>query len=357
MLKSLEIQNYRNLRHLRIHKVGRVNLILGKNNTGKSSFLEGIALYISYENLDFFGWINKFLQYRGEILEEGIEYEKQEQAIASFFYKKKVSYFDDSLSIKIGEIDDSAPLVVKMIKAIYNEDQKLIIAQSQNDIGSHPFSVELLAKKNDNDFMSLILSEKVYRRRLSREFERVPFELIPSAIINSPINGNFWDKVALRTEKRKRVFDALRTVEPRIINLHFEGGKKPYVLLENEDDPVPLRSMGDGINRILTIILALVNCENGYLLIDEFENGLHYSVQQKLWEIIFDLAEKLNIQIFVTTHSYDCIETFAEVLNNGKYEAEAGVMIRLDNYKDNIEATIYEPSDIIDTTRLYVDPR
>ena len=66
--------------------------------------------------------------------------------------------------------------------------------------------------------------------------------------------------------------------------------------------------MGDGINRILTIILAMVNCENGYLLIDEFENGLHYSVQEKLWEIIFYLAKRLNIQVFATTHSNDTIE-------------------------------------------------
>ena len=82
------------------------------------------------------------------------------------------------------------------------------------------------------------------------------------------------------------------------------------VRLDESNNPLPLRSMGDGINRILTIILAMVNCENGYLLIDEFENGLHYSVQEKLWEIIFYLAERLNIQVFATTHSNDAIEVF-----------------------------------------------
>jgi AAA15 family ATPase/GTPase len=71
--------------------------------------------------------------------------------------------------------------------------------------------------------------------------------------------------------------------------------------------------MGDGMNRILTIILALVNSDNGCLLIDEFENGLHYTVQENLWRIIFHLSKELNIQVFATTHSEDCIKGFQSV--------------------------------------------
>ena len=115
--------------------------------------------------------------------------------------------------------------------------------------------------------------------------------------------------------------------------------------------------MGDGINRILTIIFAMVNCESGYLLIDEFENGLHYSVQEKLWEIIFHLAERLNIQVFATTHSLDCVEAFATVLNSEKQGKDDGVMIRLENYGGNIEATVYDADEIQATTRVHVDPR
>ncbi|RDB05887.1 AAA family ATPase [Runella aurantiaca] len=357
MLNSLEIRNYRSLEHLRIDKVGRVNLILGKNNTGKTSVLEALVLFFSYDNLDFFGWVDRFLNFRGENLVEGIEFDKQEQAISSLFYKKKFSYFDDTLSIKIGEVNNISPLTIRLVKVTYNKDGAIQIATSQEEIGGNAFTVELLGQKDENDFISLILSEKVYRRRLSREFLRFPFGLVSSGIINAPDNGTLWDKVALRTEKRKKVFEALKIIQPQISNLHFEGGLKPYVLLEGEDEPVPLRSMGDGINRILTIILAMVNCENGYLLIDEFENGLHYSVQEKLWEIIFHLAERLNVQVFATTHSYDCIDAFSEVLNGGKYSKDSGVMIRLDNYENNIEATVYDANEIQNTTRLHVDPR
>ena len=128
-------------------------------------------------------------------------------------------------------------------------------------------------------------------------------------------------------------------------------------MLAGEDEPQPLRSIVDGINRNLTIILAMVNCENGYLLIDEFENGLHYSVQEKLWSIIFQLSERFNVQVFTTTHSYDCIDAFSEVLNTGKYPKDMGFMVRLDNYEDNIEATLYESDEIENATRLQIDPR
>lgn len=101
----------------------------------------------------------------------------------------------------------------------------------------------------------------------------------------------------------------------------------------------------------------MVNCENGYLLIDEFENGLHYSVQEKLWEVIFYLAERLNIQVFATTHSLDCVDAFSAVLNDGKQDKNTGVMIRLENYEGNIEATIYDADEIQATTRVHVDPR
>jgi AAA15 family ATPase/GTPase len=103
--------------------------------------------------------------------------------------------------------------------------------------------------------------------------------------------------------------------------------------------------MGDGINRVLTIILALVNADNGYLLIDEFENGLHHTIQEKLWKIIFSLSQTLNIQVFATTHSEDCIVGFGNVLNsldNSFY----GKLIRLDNDNGVIKQVEFDAKEL-----------
>lgn len=102
--------------------------------------------------------------------------------------------------------------------------------------------------------------------------------------------------------------------------------------------------MGDGINRILNLTLALVNSDGGFLLIDECENGLHHSVQDKLWEIIFEIAEKLDIQVFATTHSNDSINSFAKVLENApKLD---GALFRLERKEESVIANPFSKEEI-----------
>ena len=89
--------------------------------------------------------------------------------------------------------------------------------------------------------------------------------------------------------------------------------------------------------RALGISLALVNVKDGILLIDEFENGLYYSVQPELWQFIFRVARRLNVQVFATTHSWDCIEAFQKAASTDK-QAE-GFLIRLESKLGDIVAT------------------
>jgi hypothetical protein len=89
---------------------------------------------------------------------------------------------------------------------------------------------------------------------------------------------------------------------------------------------VPLRILGDGVNRFFSIALALVQAKGGLLLVDEIENGIHYSVQADLWRSIFKTAARLNVQVFATTHSYDCIKAFEEAARESE---EEGVLVRL----------------------------
>lgn len=123
-----------------------------------------------------------------------------------------------------------------------------------------------------------------------------------------------YDKITL-TDLENSVVEGLQIIEPDIERLAFVSGKTGegrHAVVKMKDNGIyPLSEMGDGINRILHIILSLVNAENGFLLIDEIENGLHYSALEQLWKVIFVLSEKLNVQVFATTHSVDCIQSFA----------------------------------------------
>ncbi len=108
------------------------------------------------------------------------------------------------------------------------------------------------------------------------------------------------------------------------------------VRLEGETDPTPLKSAGDGMVRIFQVALALESAKNGrttsadshnrpfrpellstravgMLLVDEIENGIHYTVLPDLWRFIFRVAHLHNVQVFATTHSWDCVEAFQGV--------------------------------------------
>ena len=154
------------------------------------------------------------------------------------------------------------------------------------------------------------------------------------------------DEISLDDAKKQQVISALNLVEPKIKNLAFieiesvsdvigeiignkdtpSKKRMPFVRLQNSVLNIPLKSMGDGVHRILDIVLHLVSAEKGILLIDEFENGLHYAVQEKLWGLIFKIATELDVQVFVTTHSADCVHSFARA---SMETDENGVLYRI----------------------------
>jgi len=76
---------------------------------------------------------------------------------------------------------------------------------------------------------------------------------------------------------------------------------------------VPIQIMGDGIIKFLSILATIASAENGIVLIDEIENGFHHSVLNALWETIYKTAEQYNVQVFATTHSLECVNSFNEI--------------------------------------------
>jgi len=154
----------------------------------------------------------------------------------------------------------------------------------------------------------------------------LPCSVIPTQLISVDDLADEWDKIVF-TEHEDVVRDALRIITPEFENLTFvrndEGNKDPRqmrqvfrrsakVKLSDSPHPVPLNSLGDGMLQVLQLVLKVFPAKGGFLLIDEFENGLHFSVQEKVWALLFEMAQKLDIQIFATTHSWDCIESFAK---------------------------------------------
>lgn len=364
MLSSLGIKNYRNLKYLNINSLKRVNLITGKNNTGKSTLLEAIAMYATKGDISF---IHQLLEDRGESIKQRTKdvnsAEDNIKMLSSLFNNRKIG-FDIIDAISIGNLNndflgentlskDSISLrFVNYIEEIFTDEQgnKTTRKRIFRNGLRNPFD-DYVGFEIITEYYSNIVTLEVdlsYRFR-NKWFTNVAnIQFIRTQNIKNDNNGKLFDKIAL-TEKEKYVIEALKIIEPLTERIAFveeaPGERSAVVKLSDSKQKFPLQNMGDGMNRILTVILALVNAENGYLLIDEFENGLHHSVQEKLWTIIFELSRKLNIQIFVTTHSNDCIKGFVSVLNDATNSTD-GKLIRLDNKNGMIKQVEFDAKEL-----------
>ena len=349
MLNSLDIKNFRNLKKLTIHSLGRVNLITGKNNTGKSTLLEAVAVYAKKGDINF---ISQLLEERGEttnaIKETSRNPIQANIKVFSSLFNNRVVGFDVADAISIGSIENSLfgkklssenrtfLRFVKYIDDISKDEQgnttrKRRFLQDNSD-ATENYKIGFEVKSGDYSYVLAFDDDGVYPRFIMSPLKD-NVQIVKTKNIDKDINSGLFDNIAL-TDKEQNVIDALKIIEPlteRIAFVEEKPRKRNAVIkLSGSQSILPLQSMGDGINRVLTIILALVNSDNGYLLIDEFENGLHYSVQEKLWTIIFQLSRELKIQVFATTHSEDCIRGFQSALNNQENLSD-GKLIRLNN--------------------------
>jgi AAA15 family ATPase/GTPase len=337
MLDSLLIRNYRILKELNINSLAQINLITGENNTGKSTILEAIEIYARRGDLNN---ILKVLEDRGEYSAQS---EINVHLLSSLFTDSTIA-FGYQNAIVIGNIDNSKYVTLQYVKYVDELQNNIFVPKIlPDDSGNDNYKIGFVVTV-DSSSHKLFTQEKFTQFGYKNMFVADICQSIRTWNIYANNAAKMFDNIIL-TEKERYVIEALRIIEPKIEKIAFiedehSRQRKAVVKLSNKTKVLPLKNMGDGINHILSIILALVNSENGFLLIDEFENGLHFRIQEQLWKMIFKLSRMLNIQVFATTHSNDCIFGFADALNSDD-NTVTGKLFRLDNIKDCIKPVEY----------------
>ncbi|QTA82804.1 AAA ATPase-like domain-containing protein [Desulfonema limicola] len=310
MLNSLYIKNYRLFKELRINSLKRFNLIIGKNNIGKSSLLEAVTTFLNKD--DIIIKIIEDMLYSGEW--DDSNFISIFDSFASLFYKNR-------------DLD-------KEINNFYiGEDEHKGISFCLNYKKGNKLKRDayIEVKKNNKDKAEKIsILDIQFQQNILSGSTNTKHDIVKSALPTAYIHSLAlkWSKIVL-TEKEDHVIEALRIIDKNIERIAFvdtNTTKKAIVKFHNSSQPFSLSSMGDGIFKILRTVLTLVHCENGTLLIDEFENGLHWSVQLELWKIIYHLAYKLNIQIFATTHSRDTLWAFQQAALSQGHEDDTRVI-------------------------------
>src|SRR4028118_66892 len=372
MLESFQIHNFRLFQHLEVRKLNRVNLIVGKNNAGKSTFLEAVQLYASNASPTV---LLDLLESRQETWFSEAQPHSQNfisNSVRHLFFGHMPKIGGDRIAL--GEV--SSKIKLRIGPAAYqnkNDDEgtirKIRISDVKLDEDISNVEFFLVAEEGEKTKRLFRLDTNLRDIRRSRIFyERQEVEFKYTSQIVSTKNmpnrklAALWDLTSL-TDLESEVISALRLIDVRVTGVAFvedvsrgteSDNRVPLVKVKGIDEPLPLKSMGDGMTRLFHIIVALVNARNGLLLIDEFENGLHWSVQPKVWDIVFQLSDRLNVQVFATTHSRDCIKGFDQAWNN---YPTLGAFFRLDEKNGLIKAREYTLETLNDSMDMDVEVR
>jgi predicted ATPase len=381
MLSSLYISNFRSLEDFHVPKLGRVNLIVGKNNSGKSSVLEALRIYAGNGNRLL---LEKLGADHGEKVPVRYPSGRSEPTgdplglFASFFAGRRFPV-DDDTGIFIGEskLDTNAILIRKGYVAESEQTETVdgetvtrtvrrrVSARDMSEIPDESISSAMFISKADKAYV-IRFDPLTGRFRSGTDLSpMLPCSVVPTQFVTVEELAQEWDKVVL-TEHEEVIRTTLKIIAPDLEDIAFVAqksnreGRVGMVKLSSLSHPVPINSMGDGVLRVLQLVLKVFPAQGGILLIDEFENGLHYSVQEKVWALLFDLAVRLDIQIFATSHSWDCIESFANVASN-RDDAKGvlfrvGTSVRTSDH-GRVIATVFDEAQLQGITQADVEVR
>lgn len=323
--------------HIEVSRFEKVNLVVGKNNVGKSSLLEAVWLLHNDGNP---AALEEILSIRDSFKRFGIN-RNDYSFIKDLFHNENTT--------SEGGIEITSNVSYIQLKVVSYSRQINLFDEQQESRESSLIEGRLLKIKNS-------ISSKDYTISLNGRkglFSNREHELTGNLVITKNIEidklSKLWSQIAL-TPLQKEVIKALQVIEPRIRDLAFIDGDTPrerkvVVVFEDSSKRISLSRMGDGINHVLAIILAMVNSKGSILLIDEFESGLHWSVQKSLWDIVFLLSKELDIQVIATTHSRDCIEAFQKSAISSN-QTNTSLLIKLIEKNNKLKSKLFSLEDV-----------
>lgn len=337
MFKNLRIANFRALGNLQIERLGKINLLTGGNNSGKTTLLEALFLLSGAGNPQVLVKVNSI---RGVDSASG-----SLASISDILWKPIFAGFDTKKQIKIEAVHDKFGQMELELALEQPDTFQLPL----NNSGNGSALTGEATTKNALEFRLSMngLAGDVGRMWVTTQglqIQPTNTEPIFDAVFLSSRIGAFQEDAVRLGQLRKRkqgdlVLDALRVVEPRLQSVE-DNSSSGFPLIWGDvglPELAPLPVMGEGMVRIARLILAISAAPNGIVLIDEIENGLHHSSLSNVWHSVYQAAEQFNTQIFASTHSYECVQAAHEAL-----DANCFLLHRLERKRDSIECISYE---------------
>jgi hypothetical protein len=324
MIESLHIAGFKLFRDLTLPRLGRLNLFLGENNTGKSCLLEAIGLYAGrspiYDVLQTASLRSQEVLRPWQVDGVNEEGTPLRHPIFDLFHREESSSAINFSPILIEKAGDPNPLRVSFQWHDILTDEaglRRYVPAVPGHVTVDHLEFALPVYRGDKQVALVTRRHFPIRNRLL-DSGRFPNEdalvvtHVPACGFPEEKAASLWDSL-IQGPGQDRVLSWLRMLDPRIEDLDYIAGRLnariPLLKVKGESR-IPLHSMGDGLRRLFHIGLALATASKGVLLIDEFENGLHWRVQRDLWVALGKAAQEFDVQTFATTHSRDCIQGF-----------------------------------------------
>lgn len=341
MLQKLKIKNFRVLKDFEMNRLSRINLVAGRNNSGKTSLLEALFLLSGAGRPDMALNVNIL---RGVVFPSP----SPPRTIWQTYWNPIFSGLDTTRKIEImGNLPsvgwlhlNISPEELGTVEFPLDPPREPLTARTF-DKRALAFSFRRGSRKKFEKRRILLADEGV---RVEGDAVETPF---PVTFLSSRAGDIHEDAIRLgRLRIRKQgelMLDALRVIEPRLESIE-ESSVSGVPMIWGDvglSELVPLSVMGEGMLRIARLVLAISNSPKGIVLVDEIENGLHHSVLPKVWEVVAHAARQFETQVFATTHSFECLEAAHHSLSGKEFQFH-----RLEADEAGSRCITYDPAEI-----------
>ncbi len=310
MFSAFSISCFRGFKKLKVEPLSRFNLLIGRNNVGKTAALEALYLLCGPTNPELPLRLNSF---RGlelvsadpESLWGWLFYEKNLKRPINLELETRANQ-TRTLEIRLGE------RAVVPLRTKAERSRPVSSASASTSSAPSELNFTYHGENGGQAKTKAFLSDRgvVFECKSIKVPDSVYVSARAGYSAENPERFSRLEEVG----KEGELLPALRLLEPRLRKLAVSV--TPTGPLLHGDigllRMVPLPMMGDGIGRLLTLLLSLTASKGGLLLIDEIDTGLHYSVMVDVWTAIATSARDADVQVFATTHSLECIRAAQE---------------------------------------------
>ena len=289
---SVNIKAYRCLQELELKKISRINVFAGLNNSGKTSLLE--ALYLLCKQNDFNGLVD-VLRRRGKIPEDHLP----------------SKWLTDQLTgtIAVGGVFDNKKcnLNIRPFEEISSFDRTRYLK-----------SIEISTEFENQKLEALT---RIFQGR-DRETQADSIKILSKVVFSSPFFLNephhyttYYHK-SVRSKALPKVLDFIHDkIVPTVKDIRLVDEFQRFLVNDSLfETAMDLTSYGEGLQRIFFTSLLFASAENGVVLIDEFENAIHADLIEDFTPFVHALAKEFNVQVFLTSHSKECIDSFVKAI-------------------------------------------